>query len=266
MSNTNKIGKNILMGSRTLCMPFIANGLATFGFKVFVSAPLIDSVNMLAGIKLSLIHNNSVNYIFTQDTFTNSYECIGISAYNELNMLRLMPGLINFRPCDINEIMGAYEIIGNYNKPIAMIIGSEKVKKLSGTHPKYVMGGAYRVYKENEELNGVIVASGEEVSLAISVSEELKMQGIDLRVVSMPSLELFNSQEARYQDILIPKDVKTFVIEFSSSELLEKYATNKDYVFGLQNYPKCGSKSELLKEYNLTKDFIKTKIVELFKS
>lgn len=267
MSNKNKVGRNILFGGRTSAMGGIANGLASLGFKVFISTPLIQSSTLLNGIKLSTMFNYPVNYVFTQDTFTNTYENMGISSVFEINILRIIPNLITIRPCDINEIIGTYEILSNYKKSIAMIIGSEKTPKFIGTNPKYVVAGAYRVRREKGELNGTIIATGSEVALAIDIAEELySSYQIDLRVVTMPSKELFEKQNDRYRYSLIPKEFKTFVIEFGSSMLWSNFATGEEYIFGVSNYTPCGTKLELLKKYNLTKDNIKAKIIELIKN
>lgn len=267
MSNKNKIGRNILFGSRTLAMGGISNGLASLGFKVFISTPLIDSTSLINSIKLSTMFNYPVNYIFTQDSFINNYENLGISSSFELNTLRMIPNLITIRPCDINEIIGTYEILSNYKKSVAIIIGSEKTPKFIGTNPKYVVAGAYRIRREKGELNGTIIATGTEVSLAIDIAEELySSYGIDLRVVTMPSMGLFENQNDRYKYSLIPKEIKTFVIEFNNSMLWNKYATSEEYIFGVSSYVPCGTKLELLKKYNLTKDNIKAKIIELIKN
>lgn len=265
MSNENKIGRNILFGSRTLVMGGVANGLASLGFKVFISAPLIDSINMLSSIKLSVLNNYDIHYIFTNDTFTNSYENMGNSSYNEISFLRSMPNLITLRPCDINEIIGTYEILASHKKTTAMIIGSDKTAKLVGTNPKYVIAGAYRVRREKSEASGIIIATGSEVLLALNIAEELMPYGIDLRVVTMPSRELFEMQNDRYRYSLIPKELKTFVIEFGNKEQWQKYVSSDEYIFGINDYTESGTRLELLNNYNLTKDSIKAKIIELMK-
>ena len=96
-------------------------------------------------------------------------------------------------------------------------------------------------------------------------AEELFPYGIDLRVVSMPSRELFETQNDRYKFSLIMGELKTFVIEFGETKLWEKYATDEEYIFGVNNYSFSGTKGELLGHYNLTKDNIKAKIIELMK-
>lgn len=265
MSNENKLGRNILFGGRTMAMGGIANGLASLGFKVFISSPLIDSTLLLNSIRFASIYQLSVNYIFTNDSIINNYENNGLMTYSELNTLRLIPNLITFRPCDINEILGIYDIISNYKRTIAIILGNEKTPKFSGTNPKYVVAGAYRVKREKGEANGTIIATGTEVKLALEIADELFPYGIDLRVVSMPSRELFETQNDRYKFSLIMGELKTFVIEFGETKLWEKYATDEEYIFGVNNYSFSGTKGELLGHYNLTKDNIKAKIIELMK-
>jgi len=265
MSKENPTGRNIYFGNRTLAMGGIVNGLASLGFKMFVSAPLIDSNFLRPFIRFSSEYNLPVNYIFSHDTFLNSYEDMGISGVDEINSLRIIPNLITFRPADINEIIGIYNILANYKKSSAIIIGNEKIKKLMGTNPKYVVAGAYRAKREKGEANGIIIATGSEVSLALKIADELLPYGIDFRVITMPSQELFELQNERYKYSLLPKELKTFVIEFGSGAMWHKYATNEDYVFGINKYSTSGTKEELLNYYNLDADSIKTKIIELMK-
>lgn len=266
MSKDNPTGRNILFGGRTISMGGIANGLASLGFKVFISAPLIDENILASQIKVSTMNNLNVCYIFTHDTFLNTYEDLGNSAINEINNLRMIPNLITLRPADINEIIGTYEIISNYKKPVAIVIGSGKLKKLIGTNPKYVVAGAYRVRRERENVNAIIIASGSEVNYAIEIVNELTPYGIDFRVVSMPSNNLYDIQNAKYKNILLPKDIKTFVLEFGSNDVLDKYATNESYVLGINKFSGAGTKEELLNFYDLNKDSIKAKIIELLKN
>lgn len=266
MSNENPIGRNINFGKRTLALGGICNGLASLGFKIFVNVPLFDSNILKPFIKFSARANLPIIYQFTNDTFLNTYEAMGINAYEELNSLRLIPNLVNFRPADINEIIGVYSILSNYNKPFTMTIGSGKMKKLPGTNPKYVVAGAYRVKREKGEATGTIIATGTEVSVALKLADELLVYGIDLRVVTMPSTELFELQKDRYKFSLIPKELKTFVIEFGETTLWNKYATSEEYILGITKNSESGTKEELLNYHNLDMDSIKTKIIELMKN
>jgi len=266
MDKTNLLDRNICFGTRTLAMGGISNGLASLGFKVFVNAPLIDSNYLRNFIKFSANYNLPVNYIFTNDTFLDTYENSGISALDEINSLRLIPNTINFRPADINEVIGMYNILASYKKCTISVIGNEKTKKLDGTNHKYVMAGAYRAKREKGEANGVIIATGTEVAVALKVADELLPYGIDLRVVTMPSQELFDLQNDRYKCSLLPEELKIFVIEFANNKLWHKYATSEEYIIGLNKYNTSGTKEELLKHYNLDIESIKNKIIELMKN
>ncbi len=266
MSKDNPTGRNILFGARMLAMGSISLGLASLGFKVFLSAPLVDENTLKPFIKIATQNSLPVNYIFTNDTFLKTYENTGLSAYEEISDLRSMPNLINFRPADINEILGVYEILSNYYKTSTIIISNENAKKLSGTNPKYVIAGAYRVRKEREDANAIIITSGSEVPLALRLAQELAPYGLDIRVISMPSAELFASQSPKYKSVLIPRNVKTFTLEFSSKDFFYRYATSEEYILGLTNYPEGGSKEEILSAHNLDIDYLKSQILKLMKS
>ena len=263
MNKDNILERNILFNNNILAMNSMSLGLSKLGFKVFVSLPLVESSLVHKALKIALLEELPITYIFTQDSFLNQYK--DNSSTYELNSLRLIPNLINFRPCDINEIIGSYSIVSSYNKPCTIIIGSEKVNKLIGTNPKYVVAGAYRVKRERGEANGVLISSGTEVEIALKLCEELLPYGIDLRVVTMPSRELFESQGERYKYTLLPHDLKNFVLEYSNTNLWRGYATDERYVLGVDKYTDNGTKEELLNYYNLDMDSLKTRIIELMK-
>lgn len=266
MSKENPTGRNILFGGRSIAMGGIACGLASLGFKMFVSAPLTFESVMHNFIKLSVMNDLGVSFIFTQDTFLNTYENMGICPIEELNSLRMIPELIDFRPTDINEVIGLYDIISHHQNTSAIIISSNKSKKLIGTNPKYVLAGAYRVKKEKENLDAILIATGSEVPLALKVAEALEAYDIDFRVVSMPSMELFGMQKEKYQNMLLPKDVFTFTLEFGSTGIWYKYATNDKCILGIDSYGDTGTKEELLNYYGLDIDSIKVKILGILKN
>lgn len=238
-------------------------GLSYLGFKVFVSTPLINANNLHSSITTVIKENLPVTYIFTNDNLLDNYKDYSVSY--ELNSLRLIPNLINIRPADINEIIGTYDIINSTNKVCTIILSNEKVKKLNSTNPKYVVAGAYRVRRERGEANGVLISSGREVELALKLAEELYQYNIDLRVVSIPSKEIFSSQGERYKYTLLPKDLKTFVLEFSTPHLWGGYATDDKYILGVNTTNNIGTKEEILKNNKLDMDSLKTRIIELYR-
>jgi transketolase len=266
MDNKKPLNKNIGFDNYVLLNGSVTCSLASLGFKVFNHLPLIYCNMVKTFIKYAAYKELDLHYIFTNDTFLNTYDDLGIGGLDEINSLRLIPKLINFRPCDINEIIGVYDILKNYKKCSTTIIGNGKVKKLLGTNPKYVLAGAYRVEREKGAASGVLIATGSEVALALRIAEELLPYDIDLRVVSMPSQELFDTQTERYKFALLPQELKTFVLEFGSTSLWSKYATNSDYILGIDRYTTSGTKEELLSYYNLDLDSLKTRIIELMKN
>ena len=266
MSKENPTERNINFGGRSLAMASICNGLASLGFKVFVSMPLIDSNVVRSFIRYSANNNLDVHYIFTNDNFLNTYLDNGISAVDEINSLRIIPNFITFRPADINEVIGSFHVMASSNVPSALVVSNYKLPKLVGTNPKYVVAGFYRVKRERGEANGVLIATGSEVQTALKLAEDLLQYGIDLRVVSAPSTELFERQSDRYKYMLLPRELKIFSLEFGSTSVWSKYVTSSEYALGLDNFSEPGIKNELLKHHKLDMDSLKTRIIELMKN
>ncbi len=260
MNIDNPLGRNINLKDNLNLIATIPCALSYLGFKVFVSLPLIYSNNIRSYIKYGVSNKLDINYVFTYDTLLNTYN--SAPCNDEVNNLRIIPNLINFRPCDINEIIGAYGIVANSNNTNTIIIGSEKRGIISGTNPKYVVAGLYRIKREVGEANGVLITSGTEIDDALRVCEELIPYGIDLRVVSASSYELFEHQSDRYKMALLPEGTKVFILDYSTPSYFYKYTKN---IIGLNDYPTCGTKEELLNNYNLDIDSIKTRIIEEYK-
>ncbi len=266
MSNENPTGRNILFGNRTLAMGGIALGLSSLGFKVFISTPLINAPILNSFVKLSSLNNLDVNYIFTNDSFTNPYEANEYHAFDEIDSLAKIPNIILYRPCDINELIGVYDSLCKLSKSCIIILNDDILPKFNFTNSKYVVAGSYRVKKEEQRvIDAIIIASGSEVPLALKISKELEDYDINLRVVSMPSKHLFELQSERYKQMLLPKDVLTFTIEYASFEYLGEYATTKECAFQINNFFLGGTKEEKLKYYNLNIDAIKAKMMEILK-
>lgn len=266
MSNDNMINRNIAFGVREHAMAAIANGMALSNIRVFISSYLVFSDYMKPAIRMSAMMNLPVTYLFTHDSVKIGYDGPTHEPIEQLSSLRLIPNLITMRPADINEVIGVYEFISKHKRPVAIVLGKDKVKKLPTSNPKYVLFGAYRIRREKVGMNAIIIATGSEVNLAIKIADELMNYGIDIRVVSMPSVEVFVKQNPKYEMQLLPKNIKTFVIEYGSKMLWNRFATSPEYIIGIDNYGKSGRPNEVLNEYNLDMDAIKAKIIELMKN
>ena len=180
-------------------------------------------------------------------------------------MLRTIPNFKTFRPADINEIMGCWDYILKNNCASSLVLSREKRSKLKNTNAKYVKYGAYMILKEKYHLDGVIIATGSEVETAVNVAKKLFERGIDLRVVSMPCMELFLQQNPKYEAQLMPEHVPTFVIEAASSLIWNRFATKPEFIFGINNFGLCGNGSDVVKYLKLSEDDITDKITSILK-
>lgn len=265
MTDISPTNRNIAFGVRENAMAGIANGMALSGLYSFISTYLTFSDYLKPSLRMSALMNLPVTYLFTHDSFLIGQDGPTHQPVEQLSSLRLIPNLITFRPADINEIIGIYEFLAKHKRPVAIVIGKDKLPRLSGTNPKYVSYGAYRVKREKNEMNAIFIATGSELKLALKLADDLYQYGIDARVVSMPSVEIFKRQNPRYELQLLPKEIKTFVFEFGATGLWNRFATGDEYIFGVDSFGKSGKVEELLNSYNLDYDSIKAKIIELMK-
>ena len=259
-SEDNPVGKNIYFGVREHAMGAILNGMALSNLKVFGSTFLSFSDYQKPAIRISALMNLPVTYIFTHDSVYVGPDGPTHEPVEQLTMLRTIPNFITFRPADINEIMGSWEYILKNNCPTALVISKEKRSKNKNTNAKFVKYGAYMIRKEKYHLDGIIIATGSEVEMAMDISKELFTMGIDTRVVSMPSMELFLKQNPKYEEQLLPKDVPTFVIEAGSSIIWNRFATKPEYIFGVNRFGMSGKTDEVIRYLKIDKNTILEKI------
>lgn len=218
MSKENPLGRNILFNERVSLMSGIACGLSSIGFKIFLSTSL-DNIDLIKrNIKYSVINNLNIHYILIENDNTT----IDINEVNSIH------DLLTFRPCDINEIIGVYEILKNYPKPTVLFISNEKIKVIKDTHYKYVQAGAYPVRKEKNNIKAIIIASGNKVNKAIVLANLFEKENIGFRVVSMVSPYLFKMQNEKYQKTLLNSNLKVFYTDPIFNILNDNYLNLDD--------------------------------------
>ena len=264
-SEKNPLGKNIYFGVREHAMGAILNGMALSNLKVFGSTFLAFSDYLKPAIRMSALMNLPVTYIFTHDSVYVGEDGPTHEPVEQLTMLRTIPNFITFRPADINEILGSWEYILKNNCATSLVVSKEIRNKQKNTNAKFVKYGAYMVRKEKFHLDGIIIATGQELEMAMDISKELFTMGIDTRVVSMPSMELFLKQNPKYEEQLLPKDVKTFVIEAGSSLIWNRFATKPEYIFGVNKFGMSGKSEEIVKYLKIDKNTILEKIATYLK-
>ncbi|MBR4230552.1 MAG: transketolase [Bacilli bacterium] len=266
MSDDNPSGRNIAFGVREVAMAAILNGLSLLNIRTFGSTFLTFADYLKPSMRMSAMMNLPVTYIFTHDSVSVGFDGASHEPIEQLTMLRSIPNMLVFRPADINEIIGSWEYILKNKGPACIVLSKEKINILRHTNGKYVQYGAYIVRKEKYRLDGVIIATGSEVTTAIKIAEELFTGGIDLRVVSMPSMELFEKQNPLYEEKLLPKDVKIITLEAGSNKLWYRFASNKESAIGINMFGASGTKDDVLKYCEFDYNSLLIRIKKMFES
>ena len=261
----NYIGRNINFGVREHAMASIANGLALAGYRPFVSTFLSFSDYLKPALRLTALMDLPVTYIFTHDSISIGQDGPTHQPVEQLVSLRAVPNMEVFRPADSNEVIGSFKTIYENNSPSSLIIGRGSIKILESTSISATSKGGYIVHNEERKLDGVIIATGEEVTLALEVMQLLKEKGYDLRVVSMPSIERYNSLPKEEKEVLLPLGVKKFVIEKGSSYSWYSFVYKDSYLFTLDKFGASGKTEEVNSFYGFTKEEISLKIEALLK-
>lgn len=266
-SSNNYLGKNIWYGVREHAMGAIMNGLTMSGLRNFGSTFLCFSDYMKPSIRLACLMNLPNIYIFSHDSIFVGEDGPTHEPVEQLIGLRSIPNMEVFRPADANEVLGTYKaVITKKAGPSSIILSRNSVPVLETSSINDVSYGAYIIKKEEKELNGIIIATGEEVHLALSVSKKLLEYGIDTRVISMPSIERFNIQDNEYKRSILPRLNNTVVIEAASHYSWDSFVLNKDYLFTIDKFGMSAKKEDIRLSYKYDVDNIVEKINNLFRN
>ena len=265
-SSDNYAGKNIFFGVREHAMGAIMNGMALCGLRPYGSTFLSFSDYLRPSMRLACMMNLPVTYIFTHDSISVGEDGPTHQPVEQLLNLRSIPNLDVFRPADINEVIGTYKTI--YEKtssPSAICLSRNSLPILETAKSSDVEKGGYVIFDSQKKPDGIIIASGEEVSKAIEVAKNLRVKGIEIRVVSMPNLNRFLNQNEEYIDEVLPVEVRKIVIEASPSYSWYGLIFNKKYLITLEEFGASGSKDDIYKKYGFDIESLEEKIENLLK-
>ncbi len=260
-------GSNIWFGVREHAMGAILNGLALCNFKVFGSTFLAFSDYLKPAVRMSALMKLPVTYIFTHDSISIGSDGPTHQPIEQLAMLRSTPNLYVYRPCDENELIGAWnDILSLKETPSALVVTKNAVPVLATSSRVDVAKGAYTILPEKNQLHGILIATGSEVHTAINVAEQLyREQKLDLRVVSMPCMERFLEQSQEYQEFILPTGVRKIVIEAGSSFGWHRFVYNDKYLITVDQFGASGSKDEVLKYCQFDFHKIKQRVLQILK-
>ena len=258
-SATYPLGRNINFGIRESAMAAIGNGIALSHLTPFVSTFFSFSDYLKGSLRLSALMDLPIIYVFSHDSITVGEDGPTHQPIEQLASFRALPNFDTYRPADANETIGSYKAILELRKPSAIILGRNKVKIEEKTRSSDVIKGAYIVEKELKELGRIIITSCEELYLTMKIYDNLQEKGYGIRIVSMPSMSRFEKQSKEYQESILPKGVKTFVIERSASLSWYKYTT-EDYMFTIDSFGKSGNKNDVDNFFGFTPEVIQNEI------
>jgi len=263
-------GRNIWFGVREFAMGTALNGMALHGgLHVFGATFFVFSDYVRPAIRLSAIMQVPVTYVFTHDSVAVGEDGPTHEPVEQLSSLRAMPGLSVIRPADANEASAAWKMaVSSDRTPTALILSRQNLPVLATTAELAMEGvakGAYVVSPSTKETaDALILATGSEVSLAVAAQKNLLAQGIDVSVVSMPSWDLFEKQDAAYKQSVIPKDVKKRLgIEMGVSLGWHKYVGDEGDILAIDTFGASAPGNIILEKYGFTEENVVAKVKAL---
>ncbi len=265
----NRIGRNLSFGVREFPMAAIVNGIALHGgLKPFGATFLVFADYERAAIRLSAMQHLHVLHVLTHDSFYVGEDGPTHQPVEHIQSLRLIPNLLVFRPADAKETAGAMKAaLDANNRPSALILTRQGLPVLELPEDEIIANvrkGAYIIYQNSEEPEILLIATGSEVHLAIAAAKEL--DDFKVRVVSMPSMELFEAQSEEYKNSVLPKNIRYRVaVEAGVSLGWQKYTGLDGWVFGFDRFGESAPYQDLEKAFGFTPDNLAEQVKARYK-
>ncbi len=255
-SSTNRLGRNIRFGVREFAMGVIANAISVYGYtRGFLSGFFVFSDYLKPALRMQAIMHSPVINCFTHDSIAVGEDGPTHQPIEQLTMLRSIPNMNVIRPCGREEVKEAFVIAYNsLNNPTSIILSRQAMNEyrtLDNAKENLSMYGAYVIKKEVNKLDCILLATGSEVDLACKAKDALFNEGIDVRVVSMPSMYLFDKQSKEYQDEVLPKDKFILGIEMSEACHMYKYI-NGGKLLNITTFGESGKASDVMNHFGFT--------------
>lgn len=259
ISKDNFAGRNIHYGIRELAMTGIANGIALHGgLRNYVSTFFVFSDFMKPMARISALAGLPVTYVLTHDSIGVGEDGPTHEPVEQLVMYRSIPNFNVFRPADETETLAAwYSAVTSKSTPTAIVCSRQSVPVIDGTSKDALKGG-YIVFDSEKSIpDAIIMATGSEVAISIDAARSLKEEGIDVRVVSMPCMELFDSQSAEYKEKILPDECRRRVaVEALSEYGWHKYTGIDGCVLAMHSFGTSAPGSVIFKEFGFTSENI----------
>lgn len=258
-SKENPLGKNIHFGIREIAMAAIGNGIALHGgLRPFVSTFFVFSDYVKPMARLSALMGVPLTYVLTHDSIGVGEDGPTHEPIEQLAMLRAMPNFYVYRPADATECAAAWYFATNKkDSPTALVLSRQNLPQLDGSSQEALKGGYILEDSTKDTPDAIIIATGSEVSLAVEAKKELAAENIDVRVVSMPCMDLFEDQPDEYKDAVLPKNVTARVgVEALSEFGWGKYIGINGEFVGMKSFGASAPGNQLFEHFGITKNAV----------
>lgn len=249
-------GRNIYFGIRELAMTAIANGMILFGgLKVYTATFFVFVDYMKPMLRLSSLMGIPQICILTHDSIGVGEDGPTHQPVEQLTMLRSTPNLVCFRPADAFETAIGWALaISSKNTPYVLALSRQNLPQIKGTGKGAIKGG-YIIYETNDNPDIILIASGSEVSIICDAIEEIEKMNYSLRIVSMPSLDLFDKQDELYKKSIIPETIeRRIIVEAGSSFSWLQFKTEKTRFINIDHFGESAPAKDLFLKFGFTKD------------
>ena len=269
-SAANPAGRNFHFGIREHAMGAMLNGLALhggvipYGATFFVFADYLRPAMRLA----ALMQTHSI-FVFTHDSIGVGEDGPTHQPIEQLASLRAIPGLTVIRPAEANETRAAWKIAVERKKPVALVLTRQKLTTLDENEYSIQAGVPHGAYVLKDDKTGqpqiILLATGSEVEICLKASEILHEQGIKVRLVSMPSWELFEEQPEKYRHSVLPKGVPVLSVEAGITMGWSKYTGTRGASLGIDHFGASGPGPTVMEKFGFTAQNVAARAASLIK-
>lgn len=252
-------GRNIWFGVREFGMAAAMNGIALHGgTKVYGGTFFVFVDYFRAALRLAAIQKAPVTYVLTHDSIAVGEDGPTHEPVEQLSSLRGIPNVSVLRPADGNEVVAAWKLaVKSKDHPTVLVLTRQNLPVLPQTKelaPTQVEKGAYVISpQKGTQPEGILIATGSEVALAIAAQKQLAQANIDVSVVSMPSMNLFEDQDIAYKESVLPSAIrKRVAIEMGATFGWERYVGLDGAIIGIDTFGASAPGSTVIENYGFT--------------
>lgn len=268
-SKAEPTGRNIHFGVREHAMGCIVNGLSVHGGLIpFGATFLVFSDFMRPAIRMAALMEIQSLFVFTHDSIAVGEDGPTHQPIEQVMSLRMIPNSVVFRPADALETAAAWKYaVEHKTGPVSLCLSRQNLPVLNAYAEAVQAGaikGGYVLSPAKELAKAVIIATGSEVKIALEAQKLLAEEEIDVAVVSMPSMEVFEEQSAAYKESILPKFVPTFAVEAGVTLGWTRYTGREDRVLGINRFGASAPGGVVAEHYGMTADNVAAMVKSVF--